>query len=68
MARDLFLIRLASLDVFLDRENNWRVLEVNLSGQTIRFSQYGGEPFFGRFTDEVIEYCRSRPWWRTGYQ
>jgi hypothetical protein len=65
VARDLFLIRLTSLDMFKDTEGRWRVLEVNLFGQTIRFSQYGGEPFFGRFTDEVFEYCRANRWWQS---
>ncbi len=64
VARDLFLIRVTSLDMFKDAKGQWRVLEVNLFGQTIRFSQYGGEPFFGRFTDEVLEYCCANRWWK----
>lgn len=64
VARDLFLIRVTSLDMFKDTKGQWRVLEVNLFGQTIRFSQYGGEPFFGGFTDEVFEYCCANRWWQ----
>ncbi|MGE6481113.1 sugar-transfer associated ATP-grasp domain-containing protein [Psychrobacter namhaensis] len=45
--------RLISLDMALDNSNNWRCIEVNLFGQTIRFAQYAGEPFFGVLTDEV---------------
>ncbi|MDM1457284.1 hypothetical protein HX025_11580 [Myroides odoratimimus] len=44
-----------SLDMCLDSEGNWRCIEVNLSGQTIRFAQYAGKPFFGRFTDEILK-------------
>lgn len=45
--------KLVSLDMALDSDNKWRCIEINLRGQTIRFSQYAGEPFFGSFTNEV---------------
>ncbi|WP_201618893.1 sugar-transfer associated ATP-grasp domain-containing protein [Psychrobacter maritimus] len=45
--------RLISLDMALDSNNSWRCIEVNLFGQTIRFAQYAGEPFFGELTDEI---------------
>lgn len=44
---------LVSLDMALDSSNRWRCIEINLSGQTIRFAQYAGLPFFGKFTDEI---------------
>lgn len=47
-------VNLISLDMALDMNNNWRCIEINLFGQTIRFSQYAGQPFFGDFTDQVI--------------
>jgi hypothetical protein len=49
------LCNLVSLDMCLDNDNNWRCLEMNLSGQTIRFAQYAGKGFFGKYTDEVIK-------------
>lgn len=49
------LCNLVSLDMALDINNKWRCLEINLSGQTIRFAQYAGKGFFGEYTDEVIE-------------
>lgn len=48
--------RILSFDMILDKNENWRVFEVNILGQTIRFAQNYGVPFFGEFTDEVIEY------------
>lgn len=47
--------RVISLDMALDSSDEWRCIEINLFGQTIRFAQYAGEPFFGDFTDEIIE-------------
>ena len=44
------------MDLCFDKNSKWRVVEVNTKGITIRFSQYGGKPFFGDFTEEVIEY------------
>lgn len=59
IAADLYFTRLSSLDMCMDRNGAWRVIEINLMGQqTIRFSQYAGEPFFGPFTQEVIEFCK----------
>lgn len=45
---------LSSLDMCLDNKNQWRCIEVNILGQTIRFAQYAGEPFFGKYTEEVL--------------
>lgn len=55
-------LRLMSFDMCLDKNNKWRAIEVNSAGQTIRFAQYAGEPFFREFTDEVIEYCLVNHW------
>ena len=55
-------LRLMSFDMCLDRNKNWRAIEVNSTGQTIRFAQYAGEPFFREFTDEVIEYSLKNHW------
>jgi len=63
VADSLFLARLAGFDVCMDEDGNWRIIEINLRSQPTRFAQYGGYPFFGEFTDEVIEYCRENPRW-----
>ncbi len=54
--------RLFSLDLCLDDSGHWRIIEINMHGQTIRFSQYAGIPFFGGHTEEVIEYCHDSHW------
>lgn len=64
IAKDLYLSRLISLDMCLDRTNRWRVIEINLFDITIQFAQLGGKPFFGHFTKEVIDYCKQNPWWK----
>jgi hypothetical protein len=58
----IFLIRIIGLDLCYDEQGNWKVIEVNTKGHAVRFSQYGGKPFFGDFTDEVIEYCQNNHW------
>lgn len=54
VAQKIIGVRLISLDMALDSNNNWRCIELNLFGQTIRFSQYAGEPFFGAYTDKIV--------------
>lgn len=53
IANKIFQTRLVSLDMCLDENNEWRCIEVNLLGQTIRFAQYAGKPFFGLFTQDL---------------
>lgn len=55
IANKVPLCNLLSLDMCLDHKNEWRCLEINTMGHTIRFAQYAGNGFFGKFTDEVIE-------------
>lgn len=62
VARQLFLLRLVGLDLYYDKNREWRMLEINTKGHSIRFSQYAGHPFFGKFTEEVIEYCKENHW------
>jgi len=61
LAAALPMIRIAGWDMSLDPEGRWRCIEVNLSGHSIRFAQYAGQPFFGELTDEVIHYCLRHP-------
>lgn len=60
IANQIPLCNLVSLDMCLDKEGNWRCIEINLSGQTIRFRQYAGHGFFGEYTDEVINKVLSK--------
>lgn len=55
IANQIPLCNLVSLDMCLDNKGNWRCIEVNLNGQTIRFRQYAGYGFFGEHTDEIIK-------------
>lgn len=54
IAKNIFNTDLISLDMCLDDKGVWRCIELNLFGQTIRFAQYAGKPFFGEYTDYVI--------------
>lgn len=63
LAEQVFLGRIISLDMCYDIMGNWRAIEINLFRQTIRFAQYAGYPFFGKYTTEVIDYCKENPWW-----
>lgn len=63
LAEQVHLSRLVGFDVCFDADENWRVVEINLRSQSIRFAQYGGQPFFGGFTDEVIDYVAENPRW-----
>lgn len=55
IAEKIFNTNLVSLDMCLDVNNNWRCIELNLFGQTIRFAQYAGNAFFGDYTDAVLK-------------
>lgn len=58
IANQVPLCNLLSLDMCLDNNNNWRCIEINTTGQTIRFAQYAGKGFFGQYTDEVINLAK----------
>jgi|WetSurSiteA1Bulk_404760.scaffolds.fasta_scaffold01495_2 hypothetical protein len=62
VAHKIFYARLIGLDLCYDREGNWRMIEVNNFSGTIRFAQYHGALFFGEFSDEVYNYCKSNHW------
>jgi len=51
---DILFANIMSLDMCLDNTGKWRCIEINLSGQTIRFAQYAGKAFFGSYTDELL--------------
>lgn len=62
VSSQIFYTRLMSLDFSLDINGTWRPIEINLFYNTITFAQYAGVPFFGLFTDEVLEYCKKNHW------
>lgn len=63
VAHKAFYARIISLDACYDVYGKWRLVEVNVVGQhTIKFAQNGGQPYFGDFTDEVVNYCKTNHW------
>ena len=46
-----------SLDLAMDDKGKWKLIEVNLWHQTIRFAQYAGKSFFGDHTGEIVRHC-----------
>lgn len=66
VAHQLHYLRVVGLDLCYDVDEGWRMLEVNTRSHSIRFAQYAGHPFFGEFTEEVIEYCKKNHWAITG--
>jgi hypothetical protein len=63
VASRIFYARILGLDACYDASGNWRMVEANVVGQhTIKFVQNAGFPFFGKFTDEVVEYCKKHHW------
>lgn len=52
--------RLISFDVILDKNNKPQIIEFNLRFQTITTIQTTMNPFLGKFTDEVLEYCEKQ--------
>ena len=52
--------RLFALDVVLGRDNKPYLIEFNLTGFSPWLFQYTVGPAFGEYTDEIIEYCKTR--------
>jgi hypothetical protein len=61
LAASIPLLRLIGFDFCLEPDLTWRCIEINSLGSTIRFAQYHGKPFYGPFTDEVLDYCLRHP-------
>jgi len=62
VAKKILYSRIIGLDMSLNSEGEWKVIEVNLGTQGTRFLQHAGQPFFGEYTDEVIEYVKENHW------
>lgn len=52
--------RLFALDVVLGKDNKPYLIEFNLTGFSPWLFQYTVGPAFGEYTDEIIEYCKTR--------
>ncbi len=52
--RDTIGARIAGLDMLLDSNDKWRCIELSLFGLTTKPSQYAGDPFLGKHTDDII--------------
>jgi len=61
VAANVYMLRTFALDLCFDKNGTWRVIEIN-PANSIRFAQYAGRPFYGKFTDEVIDYCKKNHW------
>ncbi len=62
IASKVLYVRIMGLDICLDDQANWRMIEINNFSTTISMSQYYGIPFFGEFFEEVYEYCKLKHW------
>lgn len=45
-------------DVMIDENRNPRLVEVNTQGFLVRFYHFCSHPAFGKYTDEIIEFCK----------
>lgn len=50
--------RLLAFDIMIDENGKPVVLEFNLDSFSVWYSQFSGEPSFGDFTDEIIEFSK----------
>lgn len=50
-------MRLFALDIVLDKTNTPKLIEVNTNNFCTYFLQLTKQPVFGKYTDDVIEYC-----------
>ncbi len=57
VASQILNFRLISFDVCTDVTGAPRIIEINIGNQETAFIQAIDGPFFGEFTDEVLEYC-----------
>ncbi len=49
--------RILSLDIMIDENDLPRLVEINSVGQGVMFFQMSTGALFGKYTDEVIDYC-----------
>lgn len=51
--------RILSFDFCVDKKGDVRLIEINNDDMGINFLQMNNGPLFGKYTDEVIEYCKN---------
>lgn len=49
--------RCLAMDIMIDQKGDPRLIEFNISGLSTWLYQFAGTPAFGKYTDEIIEYC-----------
>lgn len=49
--------RLLGLDMVIDVDSDIKCVEVNNNGNEINFFQFNNGPLFGKYADEIAEYC-----------
>jgi len=57
IAKKMPLQRVLSFDLILDKNDEPRVIEINIKNQTVDVVQTFSSSFFGSYTNEVINYC-----------
>jgi len=60
IAEKQFYTRLIGFDFCVDHENQIRLIELNNFDVGVDILQQCNGPLFGPFTDEIIQYCRSK--------
>ena len=50
--------RLIALDIVLDKESSPHLIEFNIIGYSPWLFQYTAAPAFGRYTSEILDYCK----------
>jgi hypothetical protein len=61
VARCIPPLRLLSFDVTIDENGTVRIIEINTRNMEINFLQTSGGPFFGDYSDEIVEWCADHP-------
>ena len=53
----LLHMRIANIDIMIDKNDNPRLIEYNLSGMSTWLYQFNSGVAYGKYTNEIIEYC-----------
>lgn len=52
--------RLLALDIVLDKNGTPHLIEFNVFGYSVWLYQYTTGPAFGKYTDEILDYCKKQ--------
>lgn len=61
LAPRLYYHRLVAFDFCVTKENEVKLLEINLKNIEINFLQMNNGPLFKEFAKEIVDYCRTAP-------